>query len=301
MRTKAARCREKDGPDGFLESSPPHALRCQPHHFVNVHHRTTRRELCFDIRSGRGDRDHLFVLTAITGREHVRKQVVAIGPVGSFFYLYGIFTIERVYNSFYLIYAAVFALSFWSIVASLAGFEATSLGDLRLSKRMLEVTAFSSIFIAVLFTILWIVALVPLMRDRDRIDHLYSIHILDLCFVMPAFVITAVMSLRRMPLGSLMPPAVMILGFFVIFPLRLNELAKPSAGMAIDYGPMVVSFAFAFFMLALGVLQLSRIRFDDARRTFASHDALVSRTARLRACHAAYERRSSGMAWKPLR
>jgi hypothetical protein len=42
----------------------------------------------------------------------------------------------------------------------------------------------------------------------------------------------------------------------------LNELAKPSFGMQINYGPMAVSFVFAFFMLALAALQLKMIRFE---------------------------------------
>jgi hypothetical protein len=204
----------------------------------------------------------LFVLIAVTKPGDVKKQIVAIGLLGSLFYLYGIFTIERVYNSFYLVYAAVFGLSFWSIVVSLAGFKSEAFPDLRLGGGLRKTMAFTSILIALIFTALWTMALIPLMREHNRIEYLYSIYILDLCFVMPAFLITAVMGLRRMPLGILLAPAMMILGFFVIFPLGLNELAKPSAGMAINYGPMVVSFAFAIFMLVLATLQLSKMRLE---------------------------------------
>lgn len=204
----------------------------------------------------------LLVFVATTKENDTKRQVVVIGLLGSLFYLYGIFTIERVYNSFYLLYAAVFALSFWSIVISLAGFKAEIFSNLRVPDKILTTSAISSILIAVVFTFLWIVALIPLMREHNRIEYLYSIYILDLCFVMPGFVITAVMSLRRMPLGILMTPAMMILGFFVIFPLGLNELAKPSAGIALDIGPMIVSFAFAFFMLSIAALQLWKIRLD---------------------------------------
>ena len=204
----------------------------------------------------------LFVLIAITKENDVKVQVVILGLLGSFFYLYGIFTIERVYTWFYLLYAAVFASSFWSIIYSLAGFRAEDFAQLRLKNGMLKTTAISSIFIAVIFTFLWTAALIPLMRDHNRIEYLYSIYILDLCFVMPAFFMTAIMSLRRMPLGIMMAPAIMILGFFVIFPLGLNELAKPSAGMAINYGSMGVSFIFAFFMLTIAILQLRMIRLE---------------------------------------
>jgi hypothetical protein len=204
----------------------------------------------------------LLVLAATIKESDVKRQVVVIGLLGSLFYLYGIFTIERVYNSFYLLYAAVFALSFWSIVISLAGFRTADFTNLVVPDKILTTSAVSSILIATVFTLLWIAALIPLMKEHNRIEFLYSIYILDLCFVMPGFVATAVMSLRRMPLGILMTPAMMILGFFVIFPLGLNELAKPSAGMAIELGPMIVSFAFAFFMLTIATLQVWKIRLD---------------------------------------
>lgn len=204
----------------------------------------------------------VFVLISITWENHVKKQVIIIGLLGSWFYLYGIFTIERVYNWFYLLYAAIFALSFWSIVYSLSGFKPEVFARLHLRDGMRKTTAISSILIAVIFTFLWTSALIPLMRDHNRIEYLYSIYILDLCFVMPAFFMTAIMSLRKMPLGILMTPAIMILGFFVIFPLGLNELAKPSAGMAINYGSMAFSFIFAFFMLILATLQLRMIHFE---------------------------------------
>lgn len=204
----------------------------------------------------------LFFLITITQNKNVKMQVVIVGLLGSLFYLYGIYTIERVYNWFYLLYAAVFASSFWSIIYSLAGFRAEAFTHLRLNSAMLKTTAISSIFIAVIFTLLWTMALIPLMREHNRIEYLYSIYILDLCFIMPAFFITALMSLRRMPLGILMAPAIMILGFFVIFPLGLNELAKMLAGMAINYGSMAISFVFAFFMLSIATLQLRMIHFE---------------------------------------
>jgi hypothetical protein len=206
----------------------------------------------------------LFVifLIATTKEDSVKKQVIVIGIISSQCYLYGILTIERVYNSFYLIYLAIFALSFWSLIYSLAGFRAQNFQKMRLNDSMLKITAISSIAIAVIFILLWVMSLIPLMREHNRIEYLYSIYILDLGFVMRAFIITAIMSLRKMPFGTLMAPAMMILGFFVIFPLGLNELAKPAYGMMINYGPMAVSFIFSIYMLIIAFLQLRLIRFE---------------------------------------
>jgi hypothetical protein len=148
------------------------------------------------------------------------------------------------------------------MIYSLAGYRSQKFQNLRLNNKRLNTTAISSIVIAVLFIFLWIAALLPLMQEHKRIEYLYSIYILDLGFVMPAFIITALMSLRRIPLGTLMAPAIMIVGFFVIFPLGLNELAKPAFGMPINYGSMVISLIFAIYMLTIAILQLWLIDFE---------------------------------------
>ena len=178
----------------------------------------------------------LIFLIYSTKESDIKKQIIIIGVLGSQCYLYGIFTMERVYNIFYLVYLAIFALSFWALVYSLVGFRAQKFQNLRLNRGMLNTTAISSIVIAVLFIFLWVMSLLPLMQEHERIEYLYSIYILDLGFIMPAFIVTAIMGFRRKPLGILMAPAMMIVGFFVIFPLGLNELAKPAFGMAVNYG-----------------------------------------------------------------
>ena len=201
----------------------------------------------------------LLGLIYFTQQDDIKKQIIIIGVIGSQWYLYGIFTIERVYNVFYLLYLAIFALSSWALIYSLSGYRSEKFRGLRIKSGILKTTAFSSILIAVIFNILWIMSLIPLMQTHDRIDYLYSIYILDLGFIMPAFFITAIMSLRKKPLGILMTPAIMIIGFFVIFPLGLNELAKPAYGMTLNMGPMLISFIFSIYMLALAYLQLRNI------------------------------------------
>jgi hypothetical protein len=204
----------------------------------------------------------LIFLIYSTKENDIKKQIIIIGVLGSQCYLYGILTMERVYNIFYLVYLAIFALSFWTLIYSLAGFRSQKFQNLRLKSRMLNTTATSSIVIAVIFIFLWVMSLLPLMQEHKRIEFLYSIYILDLGFVMPAFIVTALMSFQRKPFGILMAPAMMIVGFFVIFPLGLNELAKPAFDMPINYGSMMVSFLFSIYMLAIAFFQLRLIQFE---------------------------------------
>ena len=56
------------------------------------------------------------VLAVADRRGRPKLQLVALGVLGYLFYAYGIYSIERTYNGFYLVYLAVFALSFWGMV-----------------------------------------------------------------------------------------------------------------------------------------------------------------------------------------
>ena len=206
----------------------------------------------------------LFVVISKVKEDNVKFQIVIIGVISSFFYLYGIFTIERVYNFLYILYVAIFAMSFWSVLYGFMNIRKEVCRKATLSKAMTQTSAISGIVIAALFTFLWIAALVPLIRDHNRIEFLYSIYILDLCFVMPAFFLTAIMSLRKNGLGLVLMPAIYILGFFVIFPLGLGELAKPFHGQIANYGTMMVSFAFSAYMLTVGLVQLLKLKIKNA-------------------------------------
>jgi hypothetical protein len=67
--------------------------------------------------------------------------------------------------------------------------------------------------------------------------------------------------LRKNALGIVFLPAVYIVGFFVIFPLGLGEIAKPFYGQAPSYGSMFVSFVFSAIMLAVAILHLKSTKY----------------------------------------
>jgi hypothetical protein len=78
-----------------------------------------------------------------------------------------------------------------------------------------------------LFCPLWIGRLLPLMHSGQKPDALYSIFILDLCFVMPAFVIVAVLTAQNKGLGLLLTPVLFVKGFTLLFSVALGSLFKP--------------------------------------------------------------------------
>jgi hypothetical protein len=207
----------------------------------------------------------LLVLVFFTKRNDFKKQAVILGLIGSFWYLYGIFTIEQAYNPAYYLYLAIFSLSFWTIAYSLVSLDTEIVTSLSVPRTIRMISAGFSLAIAVLFNFLWISALYPLVLTGTKIESLYSIYILDLCFVMPAFVITAALLLRKRGLGILMTPSMYILGIFVIFPLGLGELAKPYFGLAADNTSMIMSFVFSALFLIFAALNLRYMKWVKSR------------------------------------
>lgn len=156
----------------------------------------------------------------------------------------------------YLFYLAIFGASFYSLIFTLFSLNHKDVDKIKVPKLTRSVTAIFSIIVGLIFTFLWVSALLPLMKSGNQINNLYSIYILDLSFVMPAFFIAAILTFLKKPLGYILTPAIDIVGIFVIFPLGLGELAKPFFGMTPDYQGMTMSFVLSGLFLFAAAWQL---------------------------------------------
>ncbi len=74
----------------------------------------------------------LVILLAIRWKENATAQLIILGVMGYLFYTYGIYVIERVYNSLYLIYMAVFGLAFYAMIYGVGSLRRELLAGIRL-------------------------------------------------------------------------------------------------------------------------------------------------------------------------
>jgi hypothetical protein len=196
--------------------------------------------------------------------EQVTLQIVLLGVLGFYFYAYGIYVIERVYTIFYLVYMAIFGLSFYAMIFAVASIRRKALSQIRLPDGLRKFSVGFSLLMPVVFYPLWISMLIPLMRTGERIEYLYSVFVIDLCFIMPAFVILAVMSAKKQGLGLLLTPALYVVGFAILFPLALGEVLKP-----LLYDQPLDPFGFWMFLvlslafLVVAVIYLRKIQFNQ--------------------------------------
>jgi hypothetical protein len=189
-----------------------------------------------------------------------KNRIAVLGILGYIFYAYGIYVIERVYNLLYFAYLALFSLSFFVGMAGI--FEACKATRAALPKPLRYVSAVFLGFNPLLFYPLWISQMLPLLRERKQIDSIYSIYILDLGFVMPAFIILTVLVLRDRSPALLLTPALFIKGFTLLFSVALGGLLKPFFGQSANAGEIAQYLGLALVFLILTVILLSNIRLD---------------------------------------
>jgi hypothetical protein len=208
----------------------------------------------------------LLYLALTAHGNRVKRQVMALGLLGYLFYAYGIYVIERAYNGLYLVYMAIFTLAFWALVC--AGTHVRrDLPTPALPKTVQLLSASGAILQPLIFYPLWIGMLLPLMRTGEQIDSLYSIFILDLCFIMPAFLILSVLAYRSHRTGLLLLPAIYVLGFTLIFSLAVGELVKPLFNATLSPGAFWPALGLSMLFLVLSILHLTMMGISEAGMT----------------------------------
>ena len=187
------------------------------------------------------------------------SQIVILGILGYLFYGYGIFVIERLYNTLCFVYMVIFGLSFYSIVYSIASIRKDILQRIRLSKLIRFVSVGFLLLQPLIFYPLWISKLLPLIKYSQKIEFLYSIYILDICFVMPAFIIVAIMTAKQKNLGLLLTPALFIKGFTLLFSVAIGGLLAPIYQQPLDATGVWLFLSLSILFLVLVIVYFRSI------------------------------------------
>lgn len=193
----------------------------------------------------------LFLTVRIKEEDSI-KQIVILGIIIYFFYGYGIYVIERIYNVLYFVYMAIFGLSFYSIIYSVANIRKEMLPKIQLPKTIRFVSVGFLLINPLIFYPLWISKLLPFVQSGQKIEFYYSIYILDCCFIFPLFIIVAMMAAKNEGLGLLLTPALFIKGFTLLFSVALGGILKLLYHQQVDAGEwMYLGLSMVFLILSV--------------------------------------------------
>lgn len=170
-------------------------------------------------------------------------------------YVYGIYTIGGIYNSFFLLYAAVASLSLYTMIGLISSVDKSwfqqSVKD---SMPRRWIAGFFFIIVGV-FGMIWIGQVINTIKTGVP-DSGHLIFVFDLMIVLPAFTITAIRLFQKNPIGDLLAGMLLIKFDSLCISIatgqllrHLNhiEIEKELLGVFIPLGLIGLLFTLLFF------------------------------------------------------
>lgn len=179
--------------------------------------------------------------------------LVWLGFTGYLLYAYAIYSFDRVYNNFFLIYIAIFGLSLYTIIlffmhADLSQFDFTK--NITLPRKSVGLYF---LILVLMFLMVWLSIVIPGMHNnKPPVGN--SIFVLDLSFFLPLLTIGAFQLFAKKPFGDFLASILLIKMGALGFSVFLGELLRPFFEQQLNF-PMISLFAF----LGLGSILLAVI------------------------------------------
>lgn len=138
----------------------------------------------------------------------LRARLLWLGALGYLAYAYGMYAVAVRWNPLFLAYVALFGLACYALIAGLTGIDAQYV---RVDRGAARLAAGYLLAVAVMVATVWLAEEIP-AAARDAVPATVAqfqtptniVHVFDLGVVLPAFVVSAVLLLRRRPWGTVL-------------------------------------------------------------------------------------------------
>lgn len=203
----------------------------------------------------------MLVITAIlAGHGSLQARLIWLGGLVYLVYTYTSFAFAIQYNPLFLVYIALLSCSLYGLIGSLAVLDLAGIKARYTEKTPVKAVSIYLAVLVFLFYFMWLSELIPALVAGEVPQSILddgtptnAIHVLDMAWILPAFVITAISLWRKHSLGYSL--AGIMLTFFVLLASAILSMGLLEArGGAPDAIPMVGLFGIlipsAFGLLA---------------------------------------------------
>jgi len=171
----------------------------------------------------------------------VAARLVWMGALLYLVYDYTAYALALHFNSMFLAYCAVLGLSFYALVGSLPALPTAEIARRFGPRTPVKTTAILLLLMSVVTILHWLRDIIPALllgrvpqAVRDSGLSTEGVAALDLAFGTPAFMIAAILLLRRRPLGFVLGPVA--LTFLVLSSLVLAPMGIAMARRGLEKG-----------------------------------------------------------------
>ena len=190
----------------------------------------------------------LLISAELFRRGSLAGRLVWTGTVMYVVYAYIFYTLDVHFNALFLVYCALWGLSFYTLLWSLPSLAVPEIARLYGPGAPRRATAALFFWIALSVGARWMIEYIPAIGS-GRVPHSLvelgsftdPAAVLDLSLLLPALVIAAIMILRRRPLGFVLGPVLLTFAVLVFVMLDFLLGCLNLRGLGPGYAPLVIS------------------------------------------------------------
>lgn len=170
-------------------------------------------------------------------RGSVKGRFLLAGTLGYFFVTYLLYIAMAMYNKMFLAYSALLALSFFGLVTTLLSFDANQLPNLFKERTPVRFVGGFLIFNVCAIALLWLSIVVPPLTDGTiypvALEHYTTLIVqgFDLGLFLPMALVSAILFLKKRPLGYLFTTTYMVFLSILMTALTAKIIAMALAGV----------------------------------------------------------------------
>lgn len=201
----------------------------------------------------------LILIVLYMKHKDFKIMISIIGLLSFYFYGYGTYVISALYTSVYLIYMLIFALSMLGLILGISGFTENGLYTLCLP-NWIKFCGISFLSVIVLiFMSKWITDLIPYTQSHTVPDF-YAIYILDLCIILPLFIVIIYMLVRNMELASILLGIALLKTTTLILSVAIGSFIAPKYGTQDEVSMIAIYCLIAVISFVLFVFYCLKIK-----------------------------------------
>jgi len=208
----------------------------------------------------------LLILSSFFARKgYLRARLLLAGTLAYFLYTYMSYSFLCMYNALFLVYVALMSLSFFAFVLVMISF------DMKIIEQAFQdnfpvktIGIFMIVFIS-LIGLMWLGRIVPpLMAGTAPVglQHYTTlvIQVMDLGFVIPVFILSTILLMKRKPFGLLLASVMCMKGVTLSTALTAMVIVQMMAGVPMAAAEIIIFPVVNVFIIIGVLIFMKRIR-----------------------------------------
>lgn len=195
----------------------------------------------------------------------LKGQILLAGTLAYFLYTYASYSFTSMYNNLFLIDVGLMSLSFFSFLLTMMAFDMKVLQNSFSRQLPVKTIAGYLLFIGTAIGLMWLGKVLPSLTDGAPpagLDHYTTLVIqaLDLGFVVPVSILSAILLLKRKPFGLLISSVICVKGLTMLTALTAMIIGQIIAGVQMTAIEIILFPAFNLIGIVIVMALLKHIK-----------------------------------------